>query len=445
MTIVVAFMFLNPVHVNARSLAMEAARRQALRDLGYETDPQLEYQNEVQRRRSELMQQYHPEIYDGEQDYIRKYQRGDEINLIPDSSYGNQNRNMNRPQTIKDGKNVTINYTDGKFIGEVHNGKPDGQGTLIFNNGDKYIGEFKQGQREGKGTHIHHDGHNYIGEFNDGQFEGQGNLTYADGSKYIGEFKKGKREGQGTYTSASGEILTGKWRDHYFVGSSPASVNQNDSPKEDSVLNSIKTKYGVLEIKDIGENEKGLYQGATLIDKMQGYLEIEKVFHTKNSEIVLLSSNVGGGSGTVTYNFFVNLTANSPPTMSEEFEPESEPIQNGEIINVDLGYIEGIRQILTYQDGKTTIQKLALEDKNKPEKEGDCKFLYDDLYLAYVNNRACDDAPEEASSMYALRQYVSLSKDPHLNMKTFQSLSKESCKKASTIKCPKFKELVCAG
>lgn len=217
LTIVVAFMFLNPVHVNARSLAMEAARRQALIDLGYDKDPVLEHEIEVQRRRSELMQQYHPEIYDAEQDYARKLLRGDEVNLTPDSSYINPSRNMNKPQTTKDGKNVSITYTDGKFIGEVHNGKPDGKGTLIFNNGDKYIGEFKQGQKEGHGTFFHHDGHKYIGEIKGGQITGKGTMTYANGDKYIGEFKNGLREGNGELTDSSGiYVTTGKWHNNEF-------------------------------------------------------------------------------------------------------------------------------------------------------------------------------------------------------------------------------------
>ena len=58
-------------------------RRQALMDLGYDHDPQLQYQIDVQRRRSELLQQYHPQVYEAEQDYARKLLQGDEVNLTP--------------------------------------------------------------------------------------------------------------------------------------------------------------------------------------------------------------------------------------------------------------------------------------------------------------------------------------------------------------------------
>lgn len=77
---------LNPSNVIARSLAMEAARRQALKNLGYDENPVIKHQMEVQRRRSELLQQYHPEVYDAEQDYARQLLRRDEVNLTPQSS-----------------------------------------------------------------------------------------------------------------------------------------------------------------------------------------------------------------------------------------------------------------------------------------------------------------------------------------------------------------------
>ena len=32
-----------------------------------------------------------------------------------------------------------------KFVGEIENGKPNGQGTETFPDGDKYVGEFKDG------------------------------------------------------------------------------------------------------------------------------------------------------------------------------------------------------------------------------------------------------------------------------------------------------------
>ena len=60
--------------------------------------------------------------------------------------------------------------SDGKYIGEIKNGKPNGQGTYTFPDGKKYEGKFKDGKEHGKGTY-----------------------TYPDGVKYEGEWKNGKR------------------------------------------------------------------------------------------------------------------------------------------------------------------------------------------------------------------------------------------------------------
>ena len=44
-----------------------------------------------------------------------------------------------------------------KYVGEITNGEPDGNGTLTYSNGDKYEGEWKDGE-EWKGTRYDKDG-----------------------------------------------------------------------------------------------------------------------------------------------------------------------------------------------------------------------------------------------------------------------------------------------
>ena len=63
----------------------------------------------------------------------------------------------------------TINYDNGdKYVGEVSNGVPHGQGTYTFANGDKYVGGWKNFLYHGHGTFILADGYKYIGEYKDG-------------------------------------------------------------------------------------------------------------------------------------------------------------------------------------------------------------------------------------------------------------------------------------
>ena len=42
--------------------------------------------------------------------------------------------------------------TDRKYMGEISNGVPNGQGTYTFSDGEKYVGEWKEGELwNGKG------------------------------------------------------------------------------------------------------------------------------------------------------------------------------------------------------------------------------------------------------------------------------------------------------
>ena len=48
--------------------------------------------------------------------------------------------------------------TDGKYLGEIRNGVPEGQGTFTFSDGGKYEGEWKDGNEHGQGTYTSPDG-----------------------------------------------------------------------------------------------------------------------------------------------------------------------------------------------------------------------------------------------------------------------------------------------
>jgi hypothetical protein len=71
---------------------------------------------------------------------------------------------------------------DRKYLGNIRNGGPNGQGILFFPDGDKYVGKFKDGEYHGQGTYTFHDGAKYVGEFKNGKvWNGtahDGNLEY---------------------------------------------------------------------------------------------------------------------------------------------------------------------------------------------------------------------------------------------------------------------------
>ena len=82
---------------------------------------------------------------------------------------------------VEDGDDEKIETKDtgGKYVGEIKNGLPNGQGilTYYFYFWDKYVGEFKDGVRHGQGTEISPDGTKLVGEWKDGK---EWNIEYFD-------------------------------------------------------------------------------------------------------------------------------------------------------------------------------------------------------------------------------------------------------------------------
>jgi|GEM_PF-865763 len=207
------------------------------------------------------------------------------------------------------------------------------------------------------------------------------------------------------------------------------------------------TKYGRLEIKSIGEDEEKrlLFGSKVLFKREYGSLSIKQVFHAGNREIVMIC-NSEIGSGTIDSYFFVNLMPNSPPILSEEFSCNNRkitnPIQEGDKITVDLGYKDGINEVLTYQNGKQSIEKIQAKDKSTAADEGDCEYLYN-MYVAYTQQGQCDQPLELVGGMASSRAYDEISNDPHFDLKWLQDLSKTSCESGDWVKYYEFKGAVC--
>ncbi len=113
----------------------------------------------------------------------------------------------------------TLTWASGnKYVGEWKDGNRHGQGTYTWTNGDKYVGQYQDGNRHGQGTYTWANGDKYVGQYQDGKFHGQGTFTFPDGRKYVGAFKDGKRDGQGTFTFPDGRKYVGAFKDGKFHG-----------------------------------------------------------------------------------------------------------------------------------------------------------------------------------------------------------------------------------
>ena len=78
---------------------------------------------------------------------------------------------------------VTIEFPNFTYTGEVTDGVPNGYGTAV------YKGQWK--------------GSTYVGEWKNGVLK-KGTLTYPNGDQYAGEFKDGRPNGFGTWTASNG-------------------------------------------------------------------------------------------------------------------------------------------------------------------------------------------------------------------------------------------------
>ena len=103
--------------------------------------------------------------------------------------------------------------TDGKYVGEIRNGFPNGQGIFTWSDGVKYVGEWKNGKQDGQGTETTPTGDKYVGEWKDGNENGHGIYTYSNGRKYEGEWKDGKWNGQGTSILYDGGKYEGEFKE----------------------------------------------------------------------------------------------------------------------------------------------------------------------------------------------------------------------------------------
>ena len=94
-----------------------------------------------------------------------------------------------------------------RILGKVKGkGKKRQNGVLFFINRDRILGWYKKGDRKKDGK--------YVGEIENRKPNGQGTHTYSNGEKYVGEWKGGM-PWIGTKYNKNGEIL-GKWTNGKF-------------------------------------------------------------------------------------------------------------------------------------------------------------------------------------------------------------------------------------
>jgi hypothetical protein len=130
---------------------------------------------------------------------------GDERKSRPDDDIKKPDRKANTGRIWTDFKDDYGSH----YIGQILNGKPDGEGTLIRSDGHVYTGGWRNGEYHGHGKHTRKDGTTIEGHHVDGHVDGYAVETLANGSEYKGEWKYSQRHGQGVFRKKSGAVFAG--------------------------------------------------------------------------------------------------------------------------------------------------------------------------------------------------------------------------------------------
>ncbi|KAJ8013854.1 hypothetical protein DPEC_G00034130 [Dallia pectoralis] len=89
---------------------------------------------------------------------------------------------------VRSGTGKHTSATDGTYIGEWHDDKMNGSGTLVHLSGAIYEGDFKDNMYHGVGKYSFPDGTKYYGHFSKNRFEGDGEFTDLQGLVWTGSF-----------------------------------------------------------------------------------------------------------------------------------------------------------------------------------------------------------------------------------------------------------------
>ena len=126
-----------------------------------------------------------------------------------------------------------------KYVGNVKNNKPNGQGTYYYANGvTKYIGNFEDGEYEGQGNIIWKSGASYEGQWKKSKMHGKGIYKYSNGAIYTGDFKDDKCSGKGFIKYSDGITYDGDWENDERNGKGVV-VNTNGYYKNGSFKNDL--------------------------------------------------------------------------------------------------------------------------------------------------------------------------------------------------------------
>lgn len=216
---------------------------------------------------------------------------------------------------------------------------------------------------------------------------------------------------------------------------------------------SLQTRYGKLKTAPIDDGVL-----SSIVLKLNGkiisgicddVLKLEKYFKLKNKDVILISENsMGNGSEGPFYAFITifpdgSYTVESDKTLNRDFYHDymASATQQEEIITVifkrDID--KSIESIITYNEGKLSIEKFDNRPKEGPATEKNCKGLYE-IYENCGGSSACNLSE---MSMADKRNFDYYSQDKRLKTGIIDKLCGSVCETKKRIGYQKFKKEAC--
>ncbi len=104
------------------------------------------------------------------------------------------------------------------YVGQVKQGKANGEGIAILDTGSLYEGQWKDNMRHGQGKFFWSDGQYYVGNYENDKRSGEGTYFWSNGDKYVGEWENDKRNGYGKFYNKAKELIaSGIWKEDELV------------------------------------------------------------------------------------------------------------------------------------------------------------------------------------------------------------------------------------
>lgn len=131
---------------------------------------------------------------------------------------------LNARTDLNDGKAIALYPDESVYIGEFHNGKKDGWGTLYSKDGGWYTGEWENDVKNGVGYYIFQEKEDVLcwqGIWENGQLEG-GHVQHSEnGGILVAVHENGKAEGPGVYINPDGIANLYEYKDGAISNSNP--------------------------------------------------------------------------------------------------------------------------------------------------------------------------------------------------------------------------------